>query len=268
MNFTSEEVARYYNQNTKGFLVCGQGGHSGAIHRAVWAEGVRSREQAFHYVHRLLLQELSRSEGGRPRIIDLGCGVGASLSYLLERSEAVGFGITNSAIQIELANGRVGDRATFSLGDFCKKTLPTRIDLAYSIESFVHATDANAFFSNVAASLRPRGRLALCDDFLTEEETERVLDFKRGWKASSLMRPQDIDAIAAAHRLELVEDRDLTFYLELDRLRDLAIHAIVSLGRVMRLRSERFMALAGGDALRDCLKGGLMSYRFRVWRKC
>ncbi len=44
-------------------------------------------------------------------------------------------------------------------------------------------------------------------------------------------------------------------------------HAIVSLGRAMRLESEGFMALEGGDALRDCLKSGLMSYRFRVWRK-
>ncbi len=267
MKFASEEVAHYYDHNTKGFLVRGQGGHSGAIHRAVWAEGVRSREQAFHYIHGLLLRELSRIGGLRPRIIDLGCGVGASLSYLLERSEAVGFGITNSAIQMELATGRVRDRAAFSLGDFCKKPLPTRIDLAYGVESFVHATDAAAFFANVAASLQPHGRLALCDDFLTGEETERVRDFKRGWRASSLMRPQAIDAIAAVHRLELVEDRDLTSYLELDRPRDIAIHAIISLGRAMRLESEGFMALAGGDALRDCLKGGLMSYRFRVWRK-
>lgn len=264
MKFASEEVAHYYDHNTKGFLVHG---HSGAIHRAVWAEGVRSREQAFHYIHGLLLRELSRIGAARPRVLDLGCGVGASLHYLLERSEAVGFGITNSPIQRELAAERARDRAAFSLGDFCKKPLPPRIDLAYGVESFVHAADAAAFFANVAASLRPHGRLALCDDFLMGEETERVRDFQRGWRASSLMRPQAIDAIAAVHRLELVKDRNLTSYLELDRPRDLAIHAIVSLGRAMRLESEGFMALAGGDALRDCLKRGLMSYRFRVWRK-
>jgi SAM-dependent methyltransferase len=267
VKFASNEVAHYYDRNTRGFLARGQGGHAGAIHRAVWAEGVRSRHQAFHYVHGLLLRELSRTGAPKPRILDLGCGVGATLSYLLERSDATGFGITNSPIQMDLAMERAGARAEFSLGDFCEARLPRAIDLAYGIESFVHASDAVRFFANVALALRPRGRLVLCDDFLAGEQTDRVQDFQRGWRASSLMRAEAIDAIAAAHRLELVEDRDLSSYLELDRPRDFVIHSFVTLGRALQLESERFMALSGGDALRDGLKRGLVSYRFRAWRK-
>jgi SAM-dependent methyltransferase len=267
MKFANEDVARYYNRNTRGFLARGEGAREGAIHRAVWAEGIRSRHQALHYVHGLLLRELSRTGAAKPRILDLGCGIGGSLSYLLERSDGIGFGITNSAIQMELANQRAQPRAAFSLGDFCEKPLPRDIDLAYGIESFVHASDAARFFANVAGVLRPDGRLVLCDDFLTGDETDRVRDFQRGWRASSLMRPQVIDAVAAANRLELVEDRDLSSYLELDRPRDYMVHTFVSVGRALRLESERFMALSGGDALRDCLKHGLVSYRFRVWRR-
>lgn len=265
----SSDVARYYDANTRSFLARGQGGAQGAIHRAVWGEGVASRGEAFHFVHGLLRLEMRIV--GATTVLDLGCGTGASLAAVLDGSDAAAFGVTNSALHARLARERLGKRASIDERDFCSDPLPRGIDLAFGIESFVHAPDPKLFFANVAKALRPGGRLALCDDFLSgARDQEPVVAFQRGWHASSLLEPNRVDAIAAVNELELVDDRDFTPFLELDRPRDRALGAAVALGRRLpaRLRrSPRWSSLSGGDALRQCLKTGLVQYRYRVWEK-
>ena len=49
-------------------------------------------------------------------------------------------------------------------------------------------------------------------------------------------------------------------HLELDRPRDWAIAALIPLVRPLALKSERYSSLLGGNALRQCLKRGLVRY--------
>src|SRR5207244_1771625 len=124
----------------------GQGGATGAIHRAVWGPGVRDRRQAFHYVDDQiaeLIRSLPRT-GDPPHVVDLGCGVGASLCYLAERLSVRGTGITLSPIQAELAARRVreaglSNRIACIQGDYGDLPAIGPADLAMAIESFVHA---------------------------------------------------------------------------------------------------------------------------------
>lgn len=264
------DVAGYYDTNTKRFLAHGQGGSQGAIHRAVWGEGVSNRRDAFEYVHSLLRYEISTL--GARSVLDLGCGTGASLRAVIEGHDVTASGVTNSTVHARLARERLGDRATIYERDFCADPLPRGVDLAYGIESFVHASDPAAFFRNVTSSLRPGGRLALCDDFLVgSNELRWVREFRDGWHASSLLKTERVDAIAAASGLELVDDRDFTPLLELDRPRDRILGAVVALGRPVFGTSQsshsRWSSLSGGHALRQCLKQGHVRYRYRVWEK-
>ncbi len=80
----SSPVRRYYDTSTRLFTVLGHGRRSRTIHRAVWGPGVADREDAMHFVHTLILDELV--DAGADRFLDLGCGVGGSLSYLLRRT--------------------------------------------------------------------------------------------------------------------------------------------------------------------------------------
>ncbi len=238
------------------------------LHRAVWGEGVRDRSSAFHFVHELVLKEIEALGSPRPRVLDLGCGVGASLLYLLGRCRAAGFGITLSGEQYELAR-EGGSAAVWLRGDFCRDPLPPAIELAYGIESFVHAGDGRAFFRNVGAALRPRGRLVLVDDFLVRGAAEKppVRDFAWGWHAASLLPADEVDSMAAESGLALLSDRDLTPCLDLDRPRDRALALFEPLLRPFLSDSPRTRSLVGGNALRKCLKQGLIQYRFRVWEK-
>ena len=265
MRFESADVARYYDQNTASFLAHGQGGAQGIIHRAVWGEGVARREEAFHFAHDLLGTRIA--ESGARRILDLGCGVGASLEYLLHGTELVGFGVTNSGVQAGLARARLAGRAVVSELDFCSAPLEAPVDIAFAIESFVQAPDAPSFFANVARALAPGGHLVLCDDFLAAGDDDPWLrEFRRGWQASSLLRREAVDALAAEQGLELVEDRDLTPFLELDRPRDRALGLLIALTRPFVSLSARLESHLGGNALRQCLKRGLVVYRYRVFR--
>ncbi|HLE68157.1 MAG TPA: methyltransferase domain-containing protein [Vicinamibacteria bacterium] len=263
----ADDVARYYDENTGAFLARGEGGSEGVLHRAVWGHGVVDRAGALHYVHELILREIDTLGSPRPRILDLGCGVGSSLLYLLERRDAEGFGINVSGEQYERAR-RCGN-GRWLRGDFCRDPLPAEVDLAYGIESFVHGSDARAFFENVSRALRPRGRLVLVDDFLAGDASDQmpVRDFIRGWLATSLLRPHEVDAMAMAAGLALLFERDLTPHLSLDRPRDRALAFFLPLVRSVLSDGPRLRSLVGGNALRKCLKQGFIEYRFRVWEK-
>lgn len=283
----TDEVKRYYEANTKGFLRFGQGGKVGAIHRAVWGPGVHDRTAAFHFVEDRLLEHM----GDARRVLDLGCGVGASLQYLAQRrleTEASstrafeGIGVTLSPLQVRLANERfagvgLGSRLTCIEADFTR--LPADIgdvDFAYGIESFVLGPDPEAFFRQAHEVLRSGGTLAVCDDFasprvererLDAREARWIREFKRGWHAHSLVSVRQAMDFADAAGFVRVADEDLTDYVELRRPRDRVITAMVRLGRHLPVSHPWWMNLVGGNALQMALVRRLINYRLLVWRK-
>ena len=171
--FDAADVGRYYDRHTDDFVAHGQGGTVGALHRAVWAPGVTEAADAFRYVERRIgeaLDELARADHP-PMVLDLGCGVGASLCYLAERHPMRGIGLTVSPVQVAHARRRIdahdlADRLTCLEADFSTPpdSVPS-VELAYAIESFVHAPDPEAFFATCARLIRPGGRLLVCDAF-------------------------------------------------------------------------------------------------------
>ncbi len=273
------DVEGYYEANTSRFLRFGQGGSVGAIHRAVWGPGVRTRAQAFHHVHERLLELVTAQTR---HVLDLGCGVGASLEYLAQRRDLRGVGVTLSETQVALATQRfaragLGARLRCLRADFTR--LPAEIesaDLAYGIESFVHAPQPEPFFAQAARVLRSGGVLALCDDFasdrvqdgpLSAREARWVREFRCGWNIGSLISPCRAKAIAEQHGFELVQDDDLTADVELRRPRDRAITALVRLGRHIPTQNPWWLNLLGGNALQMALSRRLFTYRFLVWKR-
>jgi SAM-dependent methyltransferase len=276
-----EEVRSYYQTNTDRFERHGQG--RGTLHRAVWGDGVRTRDEAFRHVDELILSELTTQPetGERAHVLDLGCGVGASLVFLAARANVSGTGATLSAIQAERARERarragLAERVSFLEADFLE--LPPSVpkaQLAFSIEAFIHGPDPRAYFEAASRYLAPGGTLVVCDDFLTtagrtdrSESTRRCLDDVRaGWLANTLVGVERADSLARASGLELTKNLDLTPFLELGRPRDRLISLVVTLGRRLPLRGYTWRSLIGGSALQRALVAGLLEYRFLVWRK-
>ena len=280
--FDVEAIKRYYEHNTSLFLRLGQG-VDGTIRRAVWGPGVRSRAEAMAYVDELILEQLSavaeRSER-RPRVLDLGCGVGASLCRIARRQPLDGTGVTISPTQVRLAEASVkklglSDSVRVLEADFSK--LPNELhdfDLAFAIESFVHAPEAQTFFRAAFAALAPGGTLIVCDDFLATEPENLdasaawwLRRYREGWRANLLLGPRELGEVSARVGFLALGEEDLSGFVELGRPRDRAIALLTRGFGWLPFRSNYGSMLKGGDALQWCLKKGWIHYRICKWQK-
>jgi cyclopropane fatty-acyl-phospholipid synthase-like methyltransferase len=249
------------------------------MHRAVWAPGVTTREEAFHHVDDRI-GELIRpylDTNRAPHVVDLGCGVGSSLCYLAERLPIRGTGITLSPVQVRIAGARIrdaglGDRVTCIEGDYAAP--PSSLaaaDLAYAIESFVHSPDPEAMLASCARLIRPGGLLAVCDDFkrpVEDRAAAGAIDrFCRGWHVNTLLTRDEFTAAAAQAGFEPHSAIDLSPYLEIRRPRDRAIAALGALVDWCPPAARRFDALIGGSALQECLERGWIGYDLFVFRR-
>ena len=276
-----DDVRAYYEVNTSRFERFGQGG--GTIHRAVWGKSVKSRAEAFRHVDELVWLELEpfTREGDATHVLDLGCGVGASLAFLASRADIRATGATLSGVQAARARERarhaaLEPRVAFIEANFLG--LPSSVPkahLAFSIEAFVHGPDPRAYFEAASRYLFPGGLLIVCDDFLTQAGksaapagARRCLDDVRtGWLANTLVTADEATELAASAGFERRKNLDLTPFLELARPRDRLITALVTLGRPFPLRGFAWRSIVGGSALQKALTTGLLEYRFLVWQK-
>jgi cyclopropane fatty-acyl-phospholipid synthase-like methyltransferase len=272
------EVRAYYDANTARFEKFGQGGDS--IHRAVWADEVSTRAEAFRYLDRLIAREIRALSELFPEpvhVLDLGCGVGASLFFLASEYAIVGTGATLSGVQARVASERsaslgLAERVRFFEADFLD--LPQAIEraqLAFSIEAFIHGPDPARYFQAAARQLDPGGRLVVCDDFLgarapaSRRERRWLGEIRSGWLANSLLSAAQAEELAAQAGFRLHENRDLTSALELRRPRDRLLSVLVALGRHLPIGGYRWRSLVGGNALQLALVRRLLEFRYLVF---
>ena len=242
---TTQTVRRYYEQNTRMMLRFGSSPRVQTIHRALWPVEVQTLDDALHYSHQLLLAEIEpvaeRSGQTALRIADLGCGIGASLRYLLGHLAwpTTAIGITISATQAQLAQQQVRDtpaKHTCAVleADFLSVPLSGGFDAVYSIEAFSHSPSAAGYLAQVARLLRPGGRLILIDDFLTPATSpvhEWVKAYQTGWFVPNVQPVSTIAALAEATGLRLFTQRDLTPLLRLRALPNRLALGILHIGQ-------------------------------------
>ena len=263
---TGSGVRRYYDANTWKFLLSGS---QQALHRELWGPGVSSRAEAVHHAHALVMDELRPDDR---RVVDLGCGVGTAATYLARRRPVDVVGVTISPEQGRLAEryaargGPLRGSVRFVVADFTD--LPDRLtgfDVAFAIESFVHADDASAFFREVSRALRPGGLLVVVDDVLTTagraSADPHLDDFRTGWHAPNLVTVEEAGDAAAGAALDLVASLDLSPLQRLRRPRDRVVRSLQPVLRQLRGRSMWADSMVGGDALQRCHLAGLLEYR-------
>jgi SAM-dependent methyltransferase len=278
--FSVDAVREYYDRNTRAFVARGEGGSAGAIHRAVWGPGVHTHDEAFHYVEERVIELVRRLplDVETPHVVDLGCGVGASLAHIARQLPGVtGTGVTLSAVQARLAADRMATlglarRVSCLEADFC--SLPSGlkpVHVAYAIEAFVHASSPQRFLAECRKIVAPHGALAICDDFRrrgVEPQAETAVErFRRGWRVNTLLFPDELTALAREAGFRHESTADLTPYLELDRPRDRAVGLLVKLIGWLPLYSTSLGYLIGGNALQQCLACGWLGYDFVVLRR-
>jgi SAM-dependent methyltransferase len=266
-----DSIRAYYDYNTRLFLRFGSSRQAQAIHRALWPPGVASLPQALNVSNEMLLSVARATESRL--IADLGCGVGATLFYLLENlPNTRGLGLTLSPLQARLGTRHAPPNARLLEADFQRLPLPSGFDLAYSIEAFVHATRPEEYLAESARILRVGGQLALIDDFLARQgiapshQAWRQV-YQRGWHAPNLCLASELQSLAAQHGLRLLEDRDLTPLLRLRALPDLLAKIFLTVFTPFWKAHPIFPAMLGSMALQQCLRDGMITYRWLLFEK-
>ena len=272
----AQRIANYYDANTRKFLRFGGAGDTGAIHRAIWSPGVTSRQEAFLFLNQLVRNAIKPIVGEAPEethLLDLGCGVGGTSTYIAQELGIRVTGISISATQTEIATARtqaatLSQRVNYITADFDTLSEFGEVDAICAIESFVHSRDASAFFAQAAASLKSHGRLIICDDFLGQTISPRglryVRRFKTGWQLNTLITVNEVESLAAVAGLRLVESHPLSQYLR--GFPSVGRWAVDWLCRIP-LPWAYWHNLSGGTALQLCVKRGWTEYQALVWEK-
>jgi len=267
-----DSIRAYYDYNTRLFLRFGSSRQAQAIHRALWPPGVATLSEALNVSNDMLLSVARATESRH--IADLGCGVGATLFYLLVGlPKARGIGLTLSPLQARLGARHAPSNARLLEADFQHLPLSTGFDLAFSIESFVHATQPREYLAEASRILRIGGRLALVDDFLTGPEaidppSHRWLDvYQRGWHAPNLLSISEVQSLAAQQGLHLLQVRDLTLLLRLRALPDLLAQVILKFFKPFWNVHPIFPSMLGSIALQQCLRDGVITYSWLLFEK-
>ncbi|UCF97352.1 MAG: class I SAM-dependent methyltransferase [Spirochaetaceae bacterium] len=272
-------VRRYYNRNTSWMLLFGQGRGEAVIHRPVWMAEKSSRREALHTIERLIADTLVIEDPtGRSdkQILDLGCGVGGSALWLAEHYGARVTGITVSPVQVQTAQQlavRCGlsDRCRFQVADFNQLPEIKGITGAYAIESFSHGDEPRAFFSQVNRMLPIGGRLVVCDDFLSSDQSAPTVQreiwlsrFREGWHLRTLLRADQVLRIAAELGFQLIDSKNLTPYLKQTPLLFSLLQRLM--GSTLR-RTAWGSSMYGSSALQICQKNGWTEYLFLALEK-
>lgn len=263
MKSDSSSVATYYDAVTRWFLRIGMTQRAGAIHRAIVLPelpGVSPDDT----VHHLLMQVIAAHPLPRA-VADLGCGVGASMRFVVQHVENVVqvSGITISAHQASLAVPALVAVASYEQLPYPAASL----DVVWAIESFAHSMHPAQFFAEVARVLRPGGCCVICDDMLDVAHTSRMLDaFQRGWMVPNIAPLALHCQRATAVGLQLVLQRDLTPGMHIHALPTWLASALVSLLPWLE-QSMLWRSMVGSMALQQCYKNGIMRYQFVVFQK-
>jgi len=133
------------------------------LHHGLWIHGNESKVTATQQ----LIDRISEvgSFTAEARICDIGCGYGATSQVLAETWNAQVNGVTITPSQFEIAKKLSPTRGQvkFHLEDWLHNSLPSSFfDHAIAIESSEHAVDKSQYFHQAYRVLKPQGNITFC----------------------------------------------------------------------------------------------------------
>lgn len=152
------------------------------VHHGLWRSGTESDHEAVEQ----LIRHVAASAGVQPqdRVVDVGCGYGASARWLAQEFDARVTALTISPAQFAFAS-RVNSGAVnpaYLLRDWLENDLPdASCDRALAIESTEHMQNKLEVFREIHRVLRPGGSMAVCAWIARESA--------RPWEVRHLLEP-------------------------------------------------------------------------------
>lgn len=275
----AREVAKYYRWLDRLEWMRQMRGRTGnaaqPVHRAL--RDPDGGEPSPLVLHRLMLNGLTLPPA--PRVLDAGCGYGASMLDMAPGLGGDWLGISLSEVQVrrgmeEVAARGLAGQVRLAVASY-DAPITGEFDWIFGIESLIHSPDPMATIGNLAQALAPGGALMVVDDMpeegLSPQQSADVALFKRCWRCPvAPSRAGWLRAFAAAG-LVLSHEADFT---ALTIPRPAAELAPMMAARARQARWKRLLGLGyrseadlGGMMLETLLSTGVIRYRMLVARR-
>jgi len=172
---SSEEKVIWFYSKTK-MAEWWKANETHAFHYGYYDKGYRTHCKAILHMNDVAW-ELLGFDGTQPqRVLDAGCGVGGTSTYLAKKYPAVMFtGISLVPSEIQIANeladqNKVTGNTRFLVDNYCTTSFPeASFDGIIALESLNYARDTRAVIREFSRVLRPGGRLVILDGFRSRD---------------------------------------------------------------------------------------------------
>ena len=269
---TAADVAGHYDELDEAYRSI-WGEH---VHHGYWRTGRETPDEAVEALVAEVAARLDLAPG--QRIVDIGCGYGASAARLAAQHNVEVTGFTLSEAQWAIAAARPGP-LTFRRRDWLANGLAdAAFDRAFAIESSEHMEDKARFFAEAARVLKPGGRLVVCAWLARTGagpfEIRHLLEpICREGRLPGMGTREDYEALAEAAGLCLLSYDDVSRQVR----RTWSICLRRTLGKLVTDRAFRRLALAHTTRNRSfllslprlliALRTGAMRYALFAWEK-
>jgi tocopherol O-methyltransferase len=192
------------------------------LHHGYW-DKAQSAGQAQIRLMECLAQTAKVPQGAE--VLDIGCGLGGSASWLARQFDCRVTGLTISPVQARMATKKarargLSDRVRFQVTDANEwQPEPASVDMVWIMESSEHFRDKPGFFQRCATALKPGGVLAVAawlrrDGPVREEEKELVATIGRAMLSASLDGLSDYRRWMEEAGLTVTAAEDITRHIE------------------------------------------------------
>ena len=217
-------VVDFYRKNWPLLVKLWQIDKTYCIHHGYYEKGIRTHIQSVENMNDFVGQFLclDSKEKQTKKILDAGCGIGGTITYLAKKYPNVNFtGITIIPEHVEIAKHlakekQVDDNTNFLLGDFNNTSFSSnQFDAVFSIESISYAPQKHAAIQEMYRILKPRGLLVIIDGFRTNVQLSRFFINIYRWLCKSWGQPNFVPLEDFKYSLKKkgfheIEIRDIT----------------------------------------------------------
>ncbi|WP_319560501.1 class I SAM-dependent methyltransferase [Marispirochaeta sp.] len=252
--------------------------HTISEHRSVWAPEVKNRRQAALYINKRIEDHAIAADA--EKILDLGCGIGSTMTDLAKAREARYSGLTASRNQKQTGDELIlkqGLQESIRIfeGNFSNprvfRLFPDQ-DLIYAVESTAALRAETDIGGLIAENLVSGGRMILCDYMLSKAEEnlsaheQKLLEsLKELLHLPGIRSAQEWIGVFEDAGLETIAAEDFSSWLKVPLFSSLPCTVLLPVAG--KIEWPWIKRAAGITALHTLLRRGSMQYRFLVFQK-